>query len=149
MRQRWGLPRSYLWVALLAAAAVATMFFLWPRRAVTLANFQRIQLGMSQADLCSLLGQPEYDTVELGLVRGPETYSLNFHESEKERLRRGFRDYRRQQWTSSEIMIIVISDPDGSVVCRYSGDGQRPGWLDVLIRISRSLVTTIRNAFGT
>jgi hypothetical protein len=141
MRRRWGWPRYYPWVALLATAvaAVAVVFVSWPRGAVTRANFQRIQVGMSQADLSGLLGPPDYDTVELGLVQGPETYTVSFGESDDERHRRGFRNYRRQQWTSSEVEIVVISDSAGSVVCRYRSEGQSSSWLDFLRSwISRS-----------
>ena len=62
--------------------------------------------------------------VESGLVDGPETYVTNRDQSDEERRRRGFRDYRRQQWTSLEIEIVAIIDADGRVVCRYSGAGQ-------------------------
>ncbi len=41
--------------------------------AITSANFRRIEAGMSQAELRSLLGVPEYDVTELGLVDGPDT----------------------------------------------------------------------------
>jgi hypothetical protein len=140
MRQRWNWPRSLSWLALLAAALATFMLalVLWPHGTVTRANFQRIRVGMSQADLRDLLGQPEYDTVELGLVKGSETYSLNFTESEEKRRERGFRNYRRQQWSSSEITIIAISDLEGSVVCRYAGGGQRRSWLDLLRGLSLS-----------
>jgi WD40 repeat protein len=75
---------------------------------------------------------PEYDAEELGLVDGPETYTVNFGQSYEERRQRGFRDYRRQQWTSPEISIIVISEPEGRVVCRYGGKGREPYWLALL-----------------
>ena len=62
--------------------------------------------------------------VESGLVDGPETYVTNRDQSDDERRRRGFRDYRRQQWTSPEIEIIAIINADGRVVCRYSCAGR-------------------------
>jgi hypothetical protein len=134
MRRTWDWLRSHPRLALLATAvaAVAVGFVWWPREAVTRANFQLIQVGMSQADLCDLLGRPDYDTVELGLVQGPETYTVNFSQSDDERHRRGFRNYRHQQWTASEITIVVISDPEGHVVCRYSSEGQGRRWFDSL-----------------
>jgi hypothetical protein len=134
MRRPWDWLRSHPRVALLATAvaAVAVVFVSWPRETVTRANFQRIQVGMSQAELWALFGRPEYDTVELGLVPGPETFTVNFDQSDDERHRRGFRNYRRQQWTSREITIVVISEPDGGVVCRYSCEGQWRGWREFL-----------------
>ena len=135
MRRRWGWPRSHQWVALLATgiAVVAVVFVLWHRGAVTRASFQRIQVGMSQAELCGLLGRPEVDTMELGMVQGPDTYSIIVGGSDDERRQEGFMNYRRQQWASPEITIIVISDPDGSAVCRYSREGQSLlGWLDLV-----------------
>jgi hypothetical protein len=44
---------------------------------VTTASFDKITLGMSEAELQSLLGQPKYDSVEPGLVNGPESYINN------------------------------------------------------------------------
>jgi hypothetical protein len=134
MRLPWRWLRSHplLTVVTLAGASVALLLVLWPSNPVTWANFRRIQVGISEPELRSLQGTPEYQTVESGLVDGPETYVTNRDQSDEERRRRGFRDYRRQQWASSEIMIIAISDPDGRVVCRYSGEGRRSDWLAFL-----------------
>jgi hypothetical protein len=124
-------------VVLLAATAVAVavVLLLWPRGAATQANFERIQVGMSQADLRGLLGRPEYDFVELGLVQGPEIYALDFGRTADQLRQRGFRAYRRQHWRSLDMTFTVISDPAGGVVCRYSrygGKGTSPGWLEYL-----------------
>ena len=59
--------------------------------------------------------------MELGWVQGPALYSVNFSRDEAKLRREGYRTYRRQQWTSSELAIIVISEPEGGVVCRYRG----------------------------
>jgi hypothetical protein len=119
-------------LATLIGAVVVLSFVARSSNPVSRANFRRIEVGMPQAEVCSLLGAPEYEVEELGLVYGPETYTVNFGQSDEERRRRGFRDYRRQQWTSPEISIIVISDSEGKVVCRYSGKGREPYWLALL-----------------
>jgi hypothetical protein len=129
-RWLWSHPR--LAAAALACAAIALLLLLWPPNPVTRANLARIRVGMSQAELHRVLGAPEYQTVEWGLVDGPETYITNRDQGEEERRRRGFREYRRQQWTSSEVTIIVIAEPHGQVVCRYSGEGQRRDWFAFL-----------------
>jgi len=33
---------------------------------------------MSQAEPCGLLGRPQYEALEVGLVEGPEKYAVNF-----------------------------------------------------------------------
>jgi hypothetical protein len=88
---------------------------------------------MSQADLRELLGAPEFDCAELGLVEGPDDY-IAYSSSNDEKLRQqGFRDYRRQHWTSSQISIVVVSDKQGQVVCRYTSHGEPWNWR-VLLR---------------
>jgi hypothetical protein len=130
--RKWGRLLTLLVAAILVIGLVSLLLFLrssTPPSPVTRANFQRIEVGMSQSDLRSLLGAPEYDATELGRINGPDSYSLNFIQSEKERRQSGYRDYRRQQWTSSECSIIVISDPERKVVCRYTREGQKPARL--------------------
>jgi hypothetical protein len=73
MRLAWTWLRSHRLLALVALAiAVSVLVFsFWPRERITQANFQKIQVGMSQAGLRELLGEPEYEAVEFGLVQGP------------------------------------------------------------------------------
>jgi hypothetical protein len=129
---RWLSSRSLLTLSILTGVGVALLLVLWPSNPVTRANFRKIQVGMSQAELRSLLGPPEYQTVESGLVDGPEVYVTNQNQSDEERRQRGFREYLRQQWTSAEIEIVSISDSEGTVVCRYSGEGRRLDWIAFL-----------------
>ena len=136
---RW--LRSHPIAALVASVLLAAvlLFALWPGQPVTKQNFERITIGMPQADLHALLGIPEYETRESGLVGGPETYMVNHTLSEDERHRRGFRDYKRQQWSSQGLSIVVILDADQRVVCRYVWPGQQGlfelirGWLAKLL----------------
>ena len=85
---------------------------------------------MALADLTEMLGKPSIQIAELGKVDGPETYTLNFSQTEAERRARGFQDYQRLQWDSREISITVITDPAGTVVCRYKSEGGKVSWLD-------------------
>jgi hypothetical protein len=137
----WKPPRSRLLAALaglaialavLAIALAVLAIIFRPRLRVTQANFHRIQIGMSQAELSALLGPPELQVLESGLVEGPEKYITNSSQTEEQARQRGFRDYHRQQWASSEITIIAISDPEGRVACRYSAGGRTADWLDYL-----------------
>jgi hypothetical protein len=113
----------------MVGAVVVLWFVAWPEDPVSRANFRGIEVGMPVAEVCRVLGAPQVDVEELGMVGGPGTYSVNFGPSAEEQRRRGFRVCRRQQWSSPDITIIVISDPEGQVVCRYSGEGQEPYWL--------------------
>jgi hypothetical protein len=116
---------------LAGSICVLSLAFL-PSIRITAANYDRIQVGMTQAELYDLLGPPESQTVELALAEWPETFVVNFSQSEAERRRRGFRDCRREQWVSSYMEIIVVSDLEGRVVCRYTGPGRKPYWLLIL-----------------
>jgi hypothetical protein len=134
-------PRYWLLVVFLASlmALIIVVLILKPRGNITQANFQKIRIGMTESALRHWLGPPDYQTVELGLVRGPISYSVDFG-SDKEALRQqGHRDYRRQQWSSAELTIIAISDTEGKVVCCYRGEGQKnsPTWRVIWYWISQ------------
>jgi hypothetical protein len=111
-----------------ATVIVAVAVFFWPRERDSLANFQKIRIGMSQAELLGLLGPPNSATAELGLVVGPDKYGRGFRgpEIEAKKRKHGFRDYLRQEWGSADrqhvppksVSIVVISDLEGKVVCR-------------------------------
>ena len=135
MRWTWKELRTSPVLAIVALAiVVATVTVaVWPKQRVTAANFDKIQIGMSQAELRELLGTPEFDFVELGLVEESEGYVTNKNFNEEQLRQRGFRDYRHQQWTSTEITISVISDQEGEVVWRYRGQGQPGNW-DAFLR---------------
>lgn len=129
-------PRYWLLLVFLASlmALIIVVLILKPRGNITQATFQKFRIGMTESGLRDLLGRPDYQTVELGLVRGPMSYSVVFGSNSptKEELRQqGHRDYTRQQWDSTEITITAISDTEGTVVCCYSGQGQKPfSWFD-------------------
>jgi hypothetical protein len=93
-----------------------------PQERVTRANYEKIQLGMSQADLRLLLGRPQVQAVDLGMVQGDSylTYLPGGSPPDK-----GFRKCMRQQWDSPEISIVGVFDTEGRVICRYTGEGQR------------------------
>ncbi len=127
--------------ALVAMAAVALAFLWLAQERVTTANFERIRIGMPQAELHRLLGKPAYQTVELGIVRGPGEYAMN-PRSADELLPLGYSYVTREQWSSPELSIIAITNADGEVVCRYRAEGQAGGdwrytaylWLSRLFR---------------
>jgi len=115
--------RTFLVCSGFALVVLIVVFVIWPKKSrINKANFGKIQVGMSQADLHQLLGPPQYEKVEIGRVEGPETYVISGMSNEAA-FRRGFRYCQRQQWSSSEINITVILDHDGQVVCRYSSQG--------------------------
>src|SRR5437762_2478208 len=76
------------------------LFCAWPRERISLANFQKIRIGMSQAELLGLLGPPYSATAELGLVVGPEKFANSFMEPEAAKRNHVIRDYLRQEWGS-------------------------------------------------
>ena len=125
-RALWSRP--VLAFAALAIIVGAVILALWPKEKITAVNFAKIEVGMPQAELRGLLGPPEFDRVLFGLVEGRNTFTTNFYFSNEQLRQRGFRDYRFQQWTSSEISIVVVSDQEGQVVSRYSHEGRPWNW---------------------
>jgi hypothetical protein len=121
----------------LVLLAAVLLFVLWPGKRVTKANFEHIAIGMPQSDLHALLGTPEYEARESGLVVGPESYIVNATQSEEEQRRRGFLDYQRQQWSSQELSIVVILDADQRVACRYTGPAQQSFFERIRIYLSK------------
>ena len=106
-------------------ALVTLMFISWPRERITPANFAKIQIGMSKAELRSMFGPAENETVELGIIGSSGAYGIVLGHPDPQDLRRkGYREYIRQTWISPAITITAVSDLEGKVVCRYSGDGQ-------------------------
>ena len=93
--------RLHAYVALVLLACVVTaviVVLLLPGERVTEANYEKIKLGMSQAEVQRLLGPPDHED------RGDSIY---------------------QQWHSPELTIILISDGAGGVRARWSGKGKR------------------------
>jgi hypothetical protein len=136
MVRNWVRFSPFLAFVALAIAVATLVFGLWPKQKITKANFNKIQIGVPQGELCRLLGNPEFDAVELGTVRDAKNYATNDYYKRDQLLGMGYQDFRHQQWISSEISINVISDLNGDVVCRYSGPGREQDWREFL----RSLV---------
>jgi len=81
------------------------------------ATLAKIRIGMSKAELHYLLGPSTVVVAELGIVLGPDQYSGPFEPGTRE----GLQNYVREQWNSPDFVIIVISDRDGRVACKYAG----------------------------
>jgi hypothetical protein len=136
-RPPWRRGWPYAVLSLAVATILAVSFWLAPLplgrpNKITRENFRKINLGMPQAELSELMGAPEVSSTGLGKVEGPETYTINPALSAAEQRARGFREYRFQQWTSSDILIVVITDAEGTVVCRYCGEGPKVHWFPVI-----------------
>lgn len=115
----WGIVLgALLLIALLVPAAIS----LWPR--VTAESYAQIDVGMSLADVERILGKPRSDNAEYGVVGETGAYVINNSLSEQEKLEMGYRKYRRLQWMSHEITIVVVFDSNGRVATRYRGEGQ-------------------------
>jgi hypothetical protein len=123
---------AYVALVFLACLLITGIVILLPRERVTRANFERIEIGMSVADVQTLLGRrPEVQAVDSGRVLGPSSYSVDL--GPKRLHRDGYQNYTRQQWSSPELTINVISDANGRIVCRYSHEGQRrPSVFDIV-----------------
>ena len=121
---RWRFQPLLISIAVVVGV-LAVLVAVWPKGRVTHASFSKIRIGMSQDELHDLLGrEPDLRAMDLGKIGGPDHYTVNFATDPKELRRMGYQDYRREQWTSAEVTIIVITDLKGQVVCRYHRGGQ-------------------------
>jgi hypothetical protein len=116
--------RFHAYVALVFLGCVVIagiVIMLLARERVTEANFVKVTLGMSEADVRRLLGPPDFEPgCRPALYDAAELYdAADFH------FATGYRYYTRQQWSSPEITIALCSDPDDRVAHRYRGEGQR------------------------
>ena len=107
---------------LLIALLVSAVLSFSPR--VTAENYARIDVGMAMADVEQILGKPKYDDTEYGVIGNTGAYVTNYSLSDQEKLEIGYQKYRRLQWTSPEITIVVVFDSNGLAATRYRSEGQ-------------------------
>jgi hypothetical protein len=105
-------------------------------RAEFAAEFAAIQPGMTHDEVERRLGKkPGYQKMMLGKVISPTSFASNSNPLPKDRHR--YQQYDFQQWTTSELTVMIVFDLEGRVVCRYSSAGQTswPRSLSDLVRI--------------
>ena len=115
--------------AVVAIVVLAGVFFLLAHETVTPANFGRLRIGLSQAEVHELLGPPRGRWNDVGNVTGPDQYATNCTQDKESLLAKGYQEYLREQWSSPEITIIAVFDQDRRLVCRYRRPGQESSWL--------------------
>jgi hypothetical protein len=136
MLTRWFRTRARLCLSLAFLGCLlmaVTLSLMLPRERVTLANLKRIELGMSKADVCRLLGAPRAQTAVLGIFRDGRLELGPIFYSSQELHRLGYHDYTQLGWASPEMTILVIVNVEGLVVARTSLDrGSSLTWFDEL-----------------
>jgi hypothetical protein len=107
--------RGLLIAALVVACVVIGIGAVLLRSGVNTANFSRIQIGMTDAEVAVLLGeQPNANMLLLGRIASPDAFANDGQQSW----------YLYREWRNARITIVTFSDPKtGRVVCRYSGQG--------------------------
>jgi hypothetical protein len=122
-------------VLVLFLALLAGLFLL--RTKVTKANFDSIEIGMSLDEVHELLGgRPDYEWYAKGRVEDPTTFVTTMNRMVEKDL--GHADYSVRQWQSTELAIMVVTDQDGRVACRYSHDpGPQPWYAPLLEMLGR------------
>jgi hypothetical protein len=104
--------RLHAHVSLVLLACLVTgaiVILLLSRERVTRVNFEKIKLGMSQADVERLLG-PAVETQPVC-----NTWKVWPQELREE----GYQDCAFQRWSSARMTIILITDATGTVVDRF------------------------------
>ena len=111
---------GYISLVLLACVVTAAIVvLLLPRERVTRANFEKIEIGMSVADVETLLGPPDFEWYD-AIVPKPRTLDSGPHGREQD-----YEQSTGQGWNSAEITILVTADANGRIVRRDSADGRR------------------------
>jgi hypothetical protein len=88
------------------------------RKATRMPGIDKIELGMSLAEVEAILGGPaERTNVQKGLVKDPFTFAVAFDSKIQER--DGHKDYEFRQWSYGGRYGVVIFDENQRVVCRY------------------------------
>jgi hypothetical protein len=101
--------RLHVYISLVFLACVVTaviVILMLPRERVTRANYDKIEIGMSVADVESLLGPPDFRWI------GPilSKYTVEYPPG--------------HGWSSPEVTILVMPDANGRIVYRRCADGQ-------------------------
>jgi hypothetical protein len=123
-----------------ALAAAAVLVVRAPKsETATRAVFGRITLGMTEAEVRTLLGgPPQSRAATKGLVRGPDSFITNSDPAIQ--ARHSHRDYMFCEWVvphwRGTSYVAVVFDGD-VVVCRYLEVAPPSGWDRVRIAVSR------------
>ncbi|HRX83163.1 MAG TPA: hypothetical protein P5307_29055 [Pirellulaceae bacterium] len=120
-----------LWTAIVVAALFVAVVITFSVRTiarqnamVTPKNFQQVQIGMTRAELHSLLGPPRHERLVLGVIKDAQTITVNLSTDHEQLRSLEYLDYVMESWSSPAITIMAFTDAKGEVVCRYSSAGQ-------------------------
>lgn len=126
-------------LALLVLAVLGVVALDLGRDPVTPENFARLRVGMTGAEVRSIVGRPDFEWSAIGTVRGG-TFSTN--QDPEVRKREGHRPYVVHQYDGPRMTICVVYDEAGRSACAYSGPptGNRTSMLAALVRrVARAL----------
>jgi hypothetical protein len=111
---------AYVSLVVLACVLIAgIVVLLLPRERVTRANFEKIEIGMSLADVERLLGPPSGRQPMLGMFQDGR-FVWDGLDGAEELRRKGYGDYDMLGWASPGIEIVVFFDIHGIVVDRLA-----------------------------
>jgi hypothetical protein len=109
--------RALLVVLFAVALSLAVVWLLWPRLGITPENAERIQNGMTRADVEKLLGGPARN--ESGL---PDNFindafvNAEPDEIKRGRLNPGAKPFDDRRWASPGFVVLVAFDDSGRVI---------------------------------
>jgi hypothetical protein len=112
-RQRW----PVLLALLVAFGALAVAFVCLPYRSrVTRENCERIQKGMTEAEVRSILGKPWDDSLLDPEGRYPNEKTLVVYDLERESEQPYLGKWRSSYWMGDDAGVCVYFDHDGGVI---------------------------------
>jgi hypothetical protein len=135
-------PRRFLFLSLAAVVAVLAvgLWLLWPGTAITRENAERIEEGMTLADVEAILGGPARNESDL-----PENFihdafipkgfiNASFANGDRHETQ----PYAEKRWASSGCVVIVDFDGSWRVIRHCSAD----------LNVDRSLFDKLRRRLG-
>lgn len=90
---------------------------------LTRQNVATVKIGTTRDALRELLGDPDYQLIQLGRVEDESTFVTNYAMSPSQQKAAGHRKYILEQWSSREMTFTAIIDRSDRVVCRYISSG--------------------------
>jgi hypothetical protein len=127
-RRRWPLRVLLALLLIFASFAIYVLYF----GPTVQEQFDRIEIGSQLSDVERLLGRPSDIASRMkGRIENDAIFVANANPPPD--VRDHYRFFNLHQWNASELTIIVVTDDDGKVACKYTSKGVLASWYQRLL----------------
>ena len=127
-RRRWFRHLVLACLLMVAGFIVYLLYFMPTMR----EQFDRIEIGMPLAGAVALLGQPPDLASRIkGRIEDPSTFVTNANPPAD--VRDLHRHYNFNQWNFTDLTIVVVTNDDSEIVCRYASNENLAPWYQRLL----------------